>query len=156
VQQDGGHRGHFLCLGHAGSSDNLELEVRSGSTPETRRASSITSVSSRDYRVYTITMGNVIVTGFFACITVISLTAGVYLAILTANTPGMAPTSTGCCAQWSSILMAFGCLKRSATTPSNSPQLIPRMCDWRSSDGGNHTNSHTTLLRFVFSEVPSA
>ena len=46
-------------------------------------------VSRRDYRMYAITMGNMIVTGFFAFITAAQFAVGIYLIILAANSPGM-------------------------------------------------------------------
>jgi len=38
-------------------------------------------------------MGNRIVTGFFVCLTAGHIAVGIYLAVLAATTPGMAPTS---------------------------------------------------------------
>ena len=39
--------------------------------------------------MYAITMGNVVVTGFFVCLTTGHLAIGIYLAVLAGTTPGM-------------------------------------------------------------------
>ena len=48
--------------------------------------------------MYAITLGNRIVTGFFAFITAVQTAIGIYLIILAANSPGMLSTSVGQCA----------------------------------------------------------
>jgi len=77
-----------------------------------------------DYRMYAITAGNMIITGFFMCLTAASSALGIYLATLTKNAPGMI---LGHYPQLLSVFMAFGCWKLSATTPFNPSQSIPIM-----------------------------
>jgi len=74
---------------------NLRCEINPPLTM--RRASPSLLTSRRDYRMYAITRGNLIVTGFFAFITAVQFGVGVYLIVLAANSPGMVSASMGHC-----------------------------------------------------------
>jgi len=111
-------------------------------------------VSWRNYRMYAITMGNVMITSFFVCVTVVQTTVGVYLAILAATTPGMISAPVGC-------FIPDNCYrynvperwKHSATIPFYPPHGIPIMCRQQTSEGGTRPHSPRTLLWFASSDI---
>lgn len=80
--------------------------------------------------MYAITLGNVVITGYFVCLTAGHIAVGIYLAVLAATTPGMTSISV---VPWAPALDIDGlvCRKPSATTPFAPPLRIQTMCHRR-------------------------
>lgn len=76
--------------------------------------------------MYAITAGNMIITGFFMCLTAASSAIGIYLATLTKNAPGMILRIVVLSGH--RYLWVLAVCKLSATTPSYPPQSVPIMC----------------------------
>ena len=60
-------------------------------------SSSDPTLPSWGYRIYAVTMKNVVITSVFVCITVPQLALGIYQVILTARYPGMASVCVDLC-----------------------------------------------------------
>jgi len=97
------------------------------------------------YRMYALTMKNVIVTGVFVCITIPQLALGIYQVVLITKAPGTTPSSV----RRSLMLLVLNCWKSSRTTPSYPPPGLPSVHLHQKSEGGSCLHDHLALLWFT-------